>query len=265
MPLKGFICPDGQKVEKEACLRTCRLDKRCYSLDSLAFLVKSANTGSSDGYSFPTCQQIADPPREKFLERTTPYYIRPSERVAESEGHKIHKQLGEVTGELRPNNKRRLKRHWQQPVAMDNIEPDKNNKGFFILTEIKTKRTISKITYSPRYEADAFKKETLCLNHYRIRLERQGKKISMMQIKCKARDKQGDIKILSVPKLPDEYVIAWFNDRETKLISYFNKKELPPPCSETDGYCMGLSCRVWRECDIGIEKAEAERERARGL
>lgn len=91
MPIRGFICPDGIKVDKEKCLERCRLELPAGRCKAIPFLRRAAKDKLYDG--IPSTTQLLAGTREIFLKITQPYYIDPDKKTAAIIGSGVHSQM----------------------------------------------------------------------------------------------------------------------------------------------------------------------------
>ncbi len=238
-PMVGFICPDGQKVTKEDCFKQCRTGERCQTLEYLHLAIKDL----PQQHTFTTTQ-LLNPFRKSFLKITMPFYIHPNAMTHTVRGHKIHQKYTKGH-DFAINDGNDIGKH-------DNLAPDNKKKGYFILSEIKTKKGTGIFSFDhflPSKEQEQFKYVTLQLNNYRIKLEKSGTLISRLQIELRF-DGNDEVRVIPVPKLPDDYVKAYFKDRASKLRNYITNNEVPPICSfeETWGGRRCFHCEVSSLC-----------------
>lgn len=91
--LKGFICPDGKKVDFETCLKNCQQQKRCLSLPILTGIVRYALEERPEGY---TATQICSCLRKSYFEKKYDYFASPREQLFYSyRGNVIHSILSD--------------------------------------------------------------------------------------------------------------------------------------------------------------------------
>lgn len=93
MPVIGFICPDGEKVLTDKCLKECRLKDslpagRC---KAKPFLKRAASQREWNGT--PSVTQLLNGVRESFLKITHDYYIDPEKKTAAMIGTQVHNML----------------------------------------------------------------------------------------------------------------------------------------------------------------------------
>lgn len=90
MPLKWFICPDGQRIEYGECLKEggCRMGDRCAARSYLYLCAQERPwTGK------PSCTQLIQGTMAAFLKITKDYAISPDSRAFAINGTKAHKNL----------------------------------------------------------------------------------------------------------------------------------------------------------------------------
>ena len=96
MPLTQFVCPDGQKINIDACLKSCRMHRRCTSKPILKAIVY----GEREWTGVPSVTMLLKGTYETFLELTTDYAIVPDERVYNILGGAIHDRLSEEPNDV---------------------------------------------------------------------------------------------------------------------------------------------------------------------
>jgi len=93
--LKGFICPDGKKVEIQDCLSKCRLGEHCLTLPTLRLISQER-----EWKGVASTTQLLNGTMLEYLKLTNPYYVDPNDRAFMLSGTQHHKALSDVAQEL---------------------------------------------------------------------------------------------------------------------------------------------------------------------
>lgn len=222
MPAKWFLCPDGQTIEIDKCLKNngCRMSNRCATRPFLRLV------GFDRVWAGVSPSAAGNGPRLLYLKATTDYTIDPNGRVWAAFGTSTHEVLGMHKYSDNVLAEERLSDETMKGIA-DVLESDEQNPDKFILTDYKTwgsykvakslgikiekgeetvlddngepvilksgknkgtpkTRKTSKLIVNPA-SAD-LKAEELQLNRYRIFFESYGFPVSRMQIQVVSRD-----------------------------------------------------------------------------
>ena len=73
MPATQFICPNGDKVSIEECLKKCKQGKRCMFLPTLRAIAKSLDRKIKQ----PSVTELIAGVRETYLKKVTEYAVDP--------------------------------------------------------------------------------------------------------------------------------------------------------------------------------------------
>jgi len=262
MGLAGFICPDGQRVEKEDCLVSCRLGRRCLTLPTLMACGQDREwTGK------PSTTQLLSGLRLAWLKIKRDYFIEPQGRAFALLGVRHHAKLEEFAKVAQLVTEHKL--DGDITGIVDLLEPETDDGGAYILSDYKTWGSYSLVKAREGDFGDAL----MQLNHYRVKLERdealaemlgQPLKISRLQLQVTIRDGgtyiaknrgvEEKIVLLDVPKLDDDEVLNFFSGRAADLLAYINKDEMPPVCTIPENWnwkrCKGF-CDVAEHCPEG--------------
>ena len=95
MPLQGFYCTDGERVELEDCLKSCRLGDRCMEEPDLHSISEERVWG---GVASTT--QLIGGTMLAFLKLTQPYYVNPDSRAFMLQGTRHHEEMAHKAKEL---------------------------------------------------------------------------------------------------------------------------------------------------------------------
>jgi len=156
MPLKYALCPDGEQVEVEACLKRCRRPEgRCLTLPTLHAVLRERekvvwgcpNCGREitsqdeeflrveerpmicpdcrkemDLVYLPSTTELLNGTRLSFLKLTKPYTVDPMERAFALLGTRHHQRLEAVARKLNVLSEEKLK--GEISGILDLLEPD---------------------------------------------------------------------------------------------------------------------------------------------
>ena len=86
MPATHFICPDGNCIRIEDCLRSCPHCQRCMFLPTLRAVANSLDRQLSE----PTVTELIAGTRETFLKKTTDYAVDPASVLYALHGQAVH-------------------------------------------------------------------------------------------------------------------------------------------------------------------------------
>src|SRR4030042_1804166 len=95
MPLKWFRCPDSEVISVEECLDECRIEERCLTLPTLAYISKEREWNG-----VPSTTQLINGTMLEFLKLTQPYLIDPDSRAFSLSGTLHHSDLQVIANEL---------------------------------------------------------------------------------------------------------------------------------------------------------------------
>lgn len=86
MPATKFICPDGQRIDIEECMRGCPNNQRCMFLPTLRAVANSLDRKIAE----PTVTELIAGTRETFLKKTTNYAVDPASVLYALHGQAVH-------------------------------------------------------------------------------------------------------------------------------------------------------------------------------
>ncbi len=298
MPATKFICPDGQRINIEECLRGCPNNQRCMFLPTLRAVAKSLDRKISE----PTVTELIAGTRETFLKKTTDYAVDPASVLYALQGQAVH-SINE--------------RHTQGSILSEERLKDEITSGQFdlfgkildaddgvlgdlkITSSFKLMRALGiykqKVPTGEVYKTGLkkgqpkFKAElrydgvrdlldwAIQLNAYRILLERAGFKVNRMVIEALCRDsglrianERGITKsvyIIPINKISDCWLTRYFQHKAKALCEAINSNTLPPVCSFRERWgnrkCLGY-CTARENCpyaqQITVKKEVMEDE-----
>lgn len=268
MPLKGFICPDGQTIEKSECLKKCRMDERCSSPNYLSMAGNDRPwTGTLSASMF------SKGAREIFLEIKKDYYISPEDRTFMVLGIGSHVSIEDdlsrmefmgISGlpdEIYENEDGTLTIVDHKVVGSYKVA---KMIGVDYREEMGTKRgkpAMVKVFFTDPSLAEN-QEYTVQLNLYRKMIEKStGKKVSKLFNQIIVRDgglevanKRGVSKnkyYLPVKILNDEDFLPDVIKKKAEVIEAIETDTMPPMCSASENWegrkCKGY-CNVAQYC-----------------
>ena len=282
MPATKFICPDGNCVPIEDCLRGCPNCQRCMFLPTLRAVANSLNRQISE----PTVTELIAGTRETFLKKTTDYAVDPASVLYALHGQAVHSinerhTQGEILSE------ERLKddiTSGQFDLFGKIIDTDEGVLGDLKVTSsFKLMKTLgiykAKIDTGEVYKSGVkkgqhkFRSElrfdgvrdildwAIQLNYYRLLLERAGFTVNRMFIQAICRDsglriaaERGITKsvyVIPVYGISDWWLERYFRHKAKAFRDAIQSNTLPPVCSFRERWgdrkCLGY-CAARQNC-----------------
>ena len=288
MPLVGFVCLDGERVQVEDCLKGCRIGERCLTLPTVKLISQEREW---NGIASTT--QLINGTMLEWLKLTKPYYVDPDSRAFMLQGTKHHKALEVVARELG------LPAEIPLSVDRDIFDLIEQEEDGYVLTDYKLwgsfrvakalgivetgKRpdptgAVYKISGKwgkagspkmiPSFSQDCSKVDNweaeFQLNNYQLMLRELGIPIRRMQLQITVRDgglavakSRGIIKnvyLIPVPFL-DEHLVRDFFKHKADCLAVALEKGWHIPCSPRESWdgrrCCKNYCDVWMFCPKG--------------
>ena len=282
MPASHFICPDGNCVHIEDCLRGCPNQQRCMFLPTLRAVANSLDRQISE----PTVTELIAGTRETFLKKTTDYAVDPASVLYAIHGQAVH-SINE--------------RHTQGEILSEERLKDDITSGQFdlfgkildedngVLGDLKVTSSFKlmkalgiykvKVDTGEVYKSGVkkgqhkFRSEfrfdgvrdildwAIQLNYYRLLLERAGFKVNRMFIQAICRDsglriaaERGITKsvyVIPVYGISDRWLEKYFRHKAKALREAIQSTTLPPVCSFRERWgdrkCLGY-CAARQNC-----------------
>lgn len=282
MPLKWFICPDGERITTEDCIAKCRMAERCLTIPTL---INASKEREWDGT--PHVTQLLNGTMEEFLKATQDYAIQPHSTVYAQLGTAYHATLEALADELELPAELHFIRDGVIQGTADFLQEHDDEPGVYDLIDYKTwgsyrvakslglvKRKNPLHSGNNRSHPDYWmfyvdeqaidnRDAELQLNKYRVELQRQGYAVERMYIQAIIRDSGlqaarnmgvfENAKMIRVNYLPDELVDRYFLLKGMALKQAIEVKP-PPPCSPDENWnerkCQHY-CNVAEFCPIG--------------
>jgi hypothetical protein len=291
MPLKMFICPDGERVNCEDCIALCRQHRRCASLATLRAIWESERQW--DGT--PHVTDLLNGPMMTMLKVTRDYAVVPSSRayaLLGSTHHKLMEKSSDYPAEMKVEV-------MGIQGTVDSLEPAGN--GLWHVVDFKTwgsyrvaralgmeergkKPDPSGATYSrggawgkagtPKmvkvWAANPLKaeleNEKIQLNFYRIGVETKGMSVAKMMIQATVRDGNtvtargygidDPVYMIEVPAVDDIELMVELMHRREELEGAL-ASGAARFCNDAECWggrrCNGY-CDVWEWCVRGVEQ-----------
>ncbi len=251
MPIKGIICPDGQKVDKEDCLTSCRLKdifptRRCKAVPLLRRILTEREWNGT-----ASTTQLLTGTRELLLKVTKPYYVHPDKKVPAVVGSNIHNLLHKMLD----FNEKGEETLFNEILTgtYDMYDPvTKTLYDYKTWSVYKTKKIIK--DKSP----DALFEVTLQLNQYRMLLQSTfpDLKIENIAVQVITKEPISIVKdyslcspIIRIPVLKDEIISSYFGLKKESL-DIALKEDYAPRCTERENW-NGKKCQEY--CEVRDE------------
>lgn len=282
MPATHFICPDGNCVRIEDCLRGCTNSQRCMFLPTLRAVAHSLDRKLSE----PSVTELIAGTRETFLKKTTDYAVDPASVLYALHGQAVH-SINE--------------RHTQGEILSEERLKDDITSGQFdllgkildsddgVLGDLKVTSSFKLMKALGIYKAKVdtgevyksglkkgqpkFRSElrfdgvrdildwAIQINYYRLLLERAGFKVNRMFIQALCRDsglrisqERGITKsvyVIPVFGISDCWLLRYFRHKAKALRDAIDSNTLPPVCSFRERWgdrkCLGY-CAARQNC-----------------
>lgn len=261
MPATQFICPNGDKVNVEDCLKKCKQGKRCMFLPTLRAIAKSLDRKIRQ----PSVTELIAGVRETYLKKMTEYAVDPFSVLYSLQGqaiHSIHEKNAEgILSEVR----------LEDGITSGRLDLYGNllDEGDGILGDLKVTNSYKLMKALGIYKVDVetgevyktglkkgqpkTKKEfrydgikeifdwAIQLNYYRRLLEKEGYPVRRMVIQAICRDsnlktaaERGIMEksyLIEINKISDHWLKLYFSKKAEMLREAMETKELPPICT----------------------------------
>lgn len=294
MPATEFICPNGQRVLIEDCLKSCKLQQRCMFLPTLRAVAKSLNRGIKE----PTVTELLAGTRETYLKKTMNYAVNPQDVLYALHGQAVHTinenhTEGDILAEIRLTNAVTSgmfdlygKILNEEEGILGDIKVTSSYKLMKALgiykVEVKTgeiyktglKKGQEKTRKEFRYDGVKHLMDwAIQLNAYRMLLETQGFAVQKMVIQAMCRDSglritsergiDKPIYLIPIQKISDHWLKRYFETKAQALQMAMENKVLPKPCSAKERWqdrkCMDY-CVVAEYCPHGFELCRKQQQ-----
>ena len=261
MPATKFICPNGEKVNIDECLRKCKQGRRCMFLPTLRAIAKSLDRKIKQ----PSVTELIAGVRETYLKKMTEYAVDPFSVLYSLQGqaiHSIHEKNAEgilsevrledgitsgrldlygnlldeeegILGDLKVTNSYKL----MKALGIYKVEVET---GEVYKTGMKKgqAKTIKEFRYDGVREILDW---AIQLNYYRRLLEKEGYPVKRMVIQALCRDSNLKTAVergiteksylIEINKISDYWLQKYFSKKATMLRDAMETRELPPICT----------------------------------
>lgn len=287
--LVGFICPNGDEVNVDQCLKGCIQVERCMTLPTLVAISRER-----EWHGKASTTQLLNGTMLEFLKLTKDYVVDPDKRAFMLAGTKHHSQLDSIAKDLEIPSEIALSGdmdifdllEWEGDRL---VLTDYKNWGSFKvakalgLVEVGKEPDPSGAVYkvsgkwgkagSPKMVPVWGRSENLAdhweqdfqLNRYRVMLKKLLRIIvTKLQLQVTVRDgglyvakERGvmrNIYRIPIPLLPDSEVESYFDFKNSCLMEAMDKGQWEIPCSAKeswDGVRCESFCEVWEHCPKG--------------
>lgn len=243
MPLKYFLCPDGNKISTAMCLENCRMGKRCLTFSTLKQLAENRPPLPN-----PSVTELLNGPRIEWLKRKYDYSESPDDMAFRFLGTKAHESLELAAHDMGVNEERLFNEY--TTGRFDNLEYEDGK--HWTLTDYKTygSYAVKKMLEEGNEELE------LQLNMLRLLIEKQDPPIKVngnpvmhiekLYVQVIVRDggtymakKNGipwKMRRLEVGKLPDNIVEGYFRRRREELLDAIKHDQIPRLCTEKESW-----------------------------
>ena len=261
MPATQFICPNGDKVSIDDCLKKCKQGKRCMFLPTLRAIAKSLDRKIKQ----PSVTELIAGVRETYLKKIMEYAVDPFSVLYSLQGqaiHSIHEKNSEgilsevrledgitsgrldlygnlldegvdMLGDLKVTNSYKLMK--ALGIYKVDVETGEIYKSGLKKGQPKTRK---------EFRYDGIKEIldwAIQINYYRRLLEKEGYSVSRMVIQAICRDsnlktaaERGITEksyLIEINKISDHWLQKYFSKKASMLREAMETKELPPICT----------------------------------
>lgn len=279
MPVAGFICPDGQKVDKNDCLQGCRLSFPAGRCKAVPFLRRAAKDKLFDG--LPSTTQLLAGTRETLIKITKPYYIDPDRKTAAIIGSGVHSLLWKlIDGEM-----------GEETIVNDLLQGtydmyDPQTKTLYDYKTWGVWKLAKVLSATPEERADALFEVVLQMHQYKILLKQKYPQIPIENLAIQVVSRETNLRqaeqkglqqgspLILLPQISDEAVSYYFEIKSEKLKLALSE-DWAPLCSRRETwdtkkcqrycdvkeicYCMPIDgSSLWKELEQKQEEAEAK-------
>lgn len=285
MPLKWFICPDGNRIEPQACLTEggCRMGDRC-ATRSYLHMARSERPWTGK----PSTTQLISGTMQAFLKLTKDYAVSPDKRAFMINGTNGHRNLegyddeysileekftdGDETGiadvyEQEKNygilTDHKISGSYKVAKALGWYITEEPTGEFFKSGARRGQEKMRKILRRDPARADVEDWEWQ-LNKYRIEFEKRGFPVHEIRIQCIVRDgntfvarSRGvfrNVYYFKIKKLDDKVVLDYFKAKREALAKALEQGFWTDPCTAKenwDGLKCASYCEVAEHCSLG--------------
>lgn len=279
MPLKWFVCPDGQRVECDACLahNGCRMSNRCKALPVLTEMGNTRRYSVAKllaGEQIPSTTQLLNGTLYNYLELTNDYALAPSSLLWATYGTGVHAGLDGNLGE--------------NSLGSDDLAGLRSSVGvaglpdFYVFENgrhtLWDYKSTTPFKVQKWLEGDRFD-WTYQINHYRVELAERGYAVDEMKIQTFIKgytprmhrslakyleaagyDPTDAGPVLVVDVIPDNVIKEYFTRKKSELLSALSGGQAAP-CTDHERWggrkCNGY-CSVSEFCPFAVKPDKPE-------
>ena len=284
MPATKFICPTGQEIDIERCLKKCPYSQRCMFLPTLRAVAVSLNRNIEK----PTVTELLAGTMETFLRRTTDYVVNPIKQLYALHGTAVHTINENHIDENMLSEQRLSDEITSGKFDLYGKILDKDNTlgDYKITSSYKLMKALGfykvDVPTGEVYKTGAKKGQTktrkewrtdgvkhildwaIQLNYYRILLEERGYKVNRMEIQALCRDFNlrmasernitSPIYLIHINKISDRWVKLYMKTKAERLNKAFQTGKTTHICSSKERWqdrkCKDY-CAVAENCPYG--------------
>lgn len=294
MPATKFICPNGQRIDIEECMRECPQVQRCMFLPTLRAVANSLDRNFSE----LTVTELIAGTRETYLKKTSDYAVDPASVLYALHGQAVH-SINEQHTQGAILSEERLKDEitsGQFDLYGKILDADEGVLGDLKVTSsFKLMRALGiykqKVPTGEVYKTGLKKGQpkfrtelrydgvrdlldwAIQLNAYRMLLERASFKVSRMYVQAICRDaslriaqERGITKpvyIIHINKISDHWLELYLRHKAKVLRDAIKTNTLPPVCSFrerwNDRKCLGY-CAARENCPYAQKLNDVKEE-----
>ena len=287
MPATKFICPTGQEVPIEKCLKSCVMWERCMFLPTLRAVANSLDRGIEEA----TVTELLAGTRETYLKKTTDYAVDPQSVLYALHGQAVHTinenhTEGDILSEIRLNDKitsGKFDLYGKILTNEDGVLGDLKVTSSYKLSKAlgiykvdvhtgeiyKTgaKKGQPKTRKEFRYDGVRHIMDwAIQLNYYRMLLEQAGFKVKRMVIEALCRDNSlrtaaerginQAVYLIPINRISDRWLTRYFTAKAKRLQEALETEKLPPICSARERWhnrkCLDY-CDARQHCPYAQE------------
>lgn len=285
MPLANFRCPDGEKVNIQVCLKSCRLDERCLTYPTLILIV----AGQREWNGKASVTQLLNGTMLEYLKITSDYTVSPRGRAYSLLGTAHHIKMAKPAGDW-ITEKRLIDPESEITGILDLLEPDPKHPGQYHLIDYKTygsyrvAKLLGLVSAKVVHPTEVYKRsgtwgaagtpkmvtvfhqdplaveqleEQLQLNAYRLQVKKLGYIINSLRLQVTVRDGGTEVARsrgidqpiyypIEIKLLADEVVEAFLNLKLRDLTEAL-ANGWTKPCNDKECW-DGIRCRDY--CDV---------------
>ena len=285
MPATKFICPSGDEVTIESCLKECPHKQRCMFLPTLRAIARSLDRNLTE----PTVTELLCGVRETYLKKTTNYGVSPMQQLYAIHGSAVHTineghTEGNILSEERIHDEITSGKFDLYGQIID--LSDKTLGDFKVTSSYKLMKALGyykvdvptgevyktglkkgQVKTRKEWRTDGVRKLldwAIQLNYYRILLESKGFKVERMEIQAMCRDynlriaEERNIRkpvyVIHINKISDHWIKRYMTAKASKLKLALESNTMPKLCTTkerwNDRKCKE-SCSVADSCLYG--------------